>query len=97
MIPPTVAIGYRLYKILPMPLGFEDAGQHTAGIIHLKSDTPPEVANTLLHEILHGCYEMGGLKDNDPEEKVVTVLSNQLCQVIKNNPAIIEFIVSGLK
>jgi len=67
-----------------------------------QSDTA--LANTLLHEIVHAAVWYGGLKDDGAaleddkiEENVVNILSNQLCQIFRDNPKILTLIKKGLK
>lgn len=62
------------------------------------------VSNTLLHEIIHCAVWYGGLKDDgaplendNKEEHVVNVLTNQLCQIFRDNPKILTVIKKGLK
>ena len=62
-----------------------------------------DIANTLLHEIVHASVWYGGLKDDGAaleddkhEEHVVNVLTNQLCQIFRDNPKILTIIKKGL-
>jgi len=66
------------------------------------SDTA--LSNTLLHEIVHAAVWYGGLKDEGAaleddkvEENVVNVISNQLCQIFRDNPKILTLIKKGLR
>jgi hypothetical protein len=54
-------------------------------------------AETLVHEMLHGAWEVAGLHDGDSEEKVVTALSKQLCSIIQANPQLIAWLQDSLK
>lgn len=102
-LPPSVSIGYRTYPIQEMPdsLKAEDTVDtdgmfnRTGIYIHLRD--PCNDANTLLHEILHGCWLHGGLESRETEERAVTALANQLCQVLKDNSNVVNFILNGLK
>lgn len=97
-----VRIGYRDFKIEPFPAGF---GERLDGetdfstlTIRFHTDLDPSVKSaTLLHEILHVVYDEYGLAKDDPEERVVTTLSNGLCQVIRDNPDVLAFIIGGLR
>jgi hypothetical protein len=67
------------------------------------SSTDRDIANTLLHEIVHASVWYGGLKDDGAaleddkhEEHVVNVLTNQLCQIFRDNPKILTIIKKGL-
>lgn len=92
-LPKKLKIGYQTYKVE----SWDRATAATAGrlgecdklnaIIRV-DDTfgPIETRNTFIHELLHACYTAGGLEVGDSEERIVTVLANQLCQVIQDNP-----------
>jgi hypothetical protein len=67
------------------------------------NSTDRDIANTLLHEIVHASVWYGGLKDDGAaleddkhEEHVVNVLTNQLCQIFRDNPKILTIIRKGL-
>ena len=62
-----------------------------------------DIANTLIHEIIHACVWYGGLKDDGAEleedkkeERVVNVIANQLSQILRDNPKILTVIKKGL-
>jgi len=62
-----------------------------------------ELANTLLHELVHASVWYGGLKDegaaledDKAEEHVVNVITNQLCQILRDNPKVLTLIKKGL-
>ena len=66
-------------------------------IIRVREDlNGDDKARILLHEVLHACYSMGDLADGDAEEKVVTVLANQLAQVWRDNPDFVRFMSASL-
>lgn len=45
------------------------------------------LANTLLHECLHGIHWVYGLMSNDPDEETYTTLTaNGLCAFFQDNP-----------
>ena len=67
------------------------------------NSTDRDISNTLLHEIVHASVWYGGLKDDGAaleddkhEEHVVNVLTNQLCQIFRDNPKILTIIQKGL-
>ena len=62
-----------------------------------------DLANTLLHELIHASVWYGGLKDEGAaleddkhEEHVVNVITNQLCQIFRDNPKVLTLIKKGL-
>lgn len=59
------------------------------------SDT--QIADTLLHEILHAVHYIYGIKDEHEEEQIVTVTATALSQVIQDNPKVMKFITSKLQ
>jgi len=66
--------------------------------------TDKDVSNTILHEVIHAAVWYGGLKDegsaledDKQEEHVVNVLTNQLCQIFRDNPKVLTIIKRGLK
>ena len=76
----------------------------TGNKITIASDVgPQELSNTLLHELIHACVWYGGLKDegsaledDNQEEHVVNVITNQLCQILRDNPKVLTTIKKGL-
>ena len=64
---------------------------------------PHDLANTLLHELIHASVWYGGLKDegsaledDKQEEHVVNVITNQLCQILRDNQKVLTAIKKGL-
>lgn len=54
--------------------------------IYICKDLPPaRKRQTLMHEILHIIYANGGLEQGDSEERIVTVLSTGITQVLEDN------------
>tara|TARA_R110002126_G_scaffold142172_1_gene287733 strand:+ start:85 stop:525 length:441 start_codon:yes stop_codon:yes gene_type:complete len=63
-----------------------------------------DMANTVLHELVHAAVWYGGLKDEGSaleddknEEHVVNIVTNQLCQIFRDNPTLLTIIDKGLK
>jgi hypothetical protein len=54
------------------------------------------VAETLIHEVLHACYALGHVSEQDSEERTVAILSTQLAQVIRDNPDLVAFLSESL-
>lgn len=95
--PRGVTIGWRRYQIAPLTAG-DDAGECDAdrAIIRLRAGDGAYMAHTLLHEILHACYDQAALRRKDGEERVVSGLANTLAQVLRDNPAVAAFLCKGL-
>lgn len=61
--------------------------------IRIRADLDPvKAANTTLHEVLHACYFVGALRDEDNQERIVSVLANQFTQVARDNPRLMEWL-----
>ena len=45
----------------------------------------PQLADTILHELLHAIYATFGLKDEDEEERIVSALATGLVGVLRDN------------
>jgi len=71
------------------------------GVIELNAEaSPSQQATTLVHEILHVCFQEVGLNLHfkpTQEEQIVRSLEPLLYQVIRDNPAVIKFIQRGGK
>ncbi len=59
--------------------------------------SPQQAADTLLHEILHAVWMIGGLSHRDGEERLVASLATQICAVVRQNPDIVKFLQKALK
>jgi len=55
-----------------------------------------KMAQTALHEILHGIYWLWNVQDDDKEERIVTQLSQGLSAVLRDNPAFAKWLVETL-
>tara|TARA_Y100000114_G_scaffold65447_1_gene59951 strand:- start:160 stop:600 length:441 start_codon:yes stop_codon:yes gene_type:complete len=109
LIPKKIKISYADVKIsVTDDKEFTDTcyGEYSAdhNIIKLSKESSDfDLANTILHELIHCAVWYGGLKDDgaaladdDKEENVVNVISNNLCQIFKDNPKILTIIKKGL-
>lgn len=106
-LPDEIKVGFRSYRVflhaeeLAGPDG-PAVGQcrHNASEIHVATSQPPrEIANTLLHEIMHGIwdvYTLGETVKND-EESIVNCLTNGLCGVIRDNPGLAKWFAAVLE
>lgn len=71
------------------------------GIIEIeKSLIAVEMANTLMHEVLHAIHYVHGLsemgQDENSEERIVNSLANGLTQVFRDNPEFTSLVMSKL-
>jgi hypothetical protein len=104
-LPGKVVVGWRTYPIRELPLKQARAdgvlGWHenypNAIAVRTEEMSPADVADTLLHEILHACWWTGELPPKANEEKAVTVLAHGLLQVLRDNPAVVDFLVKSAR
>jgi hypothetical protein len=103
-LPKSVRIGYRDYTIenwaSNMAAGAHRYGEcdKMNGIIRVDTQFGPvKAANTLLHEIMHACCDIGEREDADNEERTVSVLAGTLTQVWRDNPDLVAFMSQALR
>lgn len=102
--PAAVKIGHLTYRIEPMSrvqaeqegayadIGIED------GVIRVQDDLPPALAaEKLLHEILHGCYDVWEIGGRWGEERTVTALAKGLATVLHDNPKLVAWLMRQLR
>lgn len=97
----TIKIGYKTCAI-DLVQSVDDEGSYghwcsNTSTIKIKEDQSPiEIGNTLIHEILHALFYIQGLNFPDKtEERIVLTLANGLTTVIKDNPGLLTTL-SGL-
>lgn len=98
-LPSHIRVGYRDFAIEAWePLDASGASKfgemsNMAGVIRVRADLPPqELANTLLHEVIHAAHFIGGIQGGEESEEHTTViLANQLTQVWRDNPDFVAF------
>lgn len=92
MLPEHLKIGYEVYRVSLGTADFELQGEcdHERGTIILAQNaTPRRRMATLMHEILHACWdqaEMSDIADHDKEEQIVNRLASVLTAVLLDNP-----------
>ena len=65
------------------------------GQIRVQQDlSPDQTASTLLHEVLHACWDAAGLTSKT-EEETIRRLEPWILGVLKDNPALVRFLVGG--
>jgi len=75
------------------------------GVIEIQKEIQgDDLANTLLHEVLHAIVyasslnsEGGALEDHKDEEQTVNSITNHLMAVIKDNPWFLDFLKEQIK
>jgi hypothetical protein len=101
--PSKVRIGGHTYKVADWARGDADSAHADAEIlpglslIKIKvGQTPYNEGNSVLHEVLHAIWDDLVLPP-EGEEKLVTALSNGLCQVVVNNPTLFVWLAERLR
>ena len=103
-LPSSIRVG--CYDVLVQQMGDKEALAHGVHghyssiehIIRINGGLEPiPMLNTLKHEVMHACYDVGGLTDEDEEERIVTVLANVDTQVLRDNPEYNKFIQQCIK
>jgi hypothetical protein len=98
-LPEAVKIGYRTFRIEDWEPGaaatkarFGECDTN-AGVIRIsRMFGAAKAANTLLHEILHGCYAVFCIDAEDDEEQTVSAVANALSTVWRDNPDVLNWI-----
>jgi len=90
-LPKTLRIGYETYSLEAMAATAEDEGSFSSETNTIRAKLAGRgeraIANTLIHEILHGIFYQSGLGETcQQEEAVVNTLANGLSQVMRDNP-----------
>src|SRR5260370_24752842 len=58
--------------------------------------TPQKLANTFIHECMHGMHWVSGLSDSSDEEDFTHLTANALCSFWIDNPAAVSWIARML-
>ena len=102
--PKSVRVGPHVYKVLKddrTAQALRDESKY--GItkvdrleIHLDPNVAhTQVADTLLHEILHCIWDQSGLReDQSLEESVICSITTELLNVLRSNPKVTKFLLS---
>lgn len=95
-LPEHLKIGYEVVRVSTGTKDFELQGEFDAEqgtIIVAAKGTPRRRMATLMHEVLHACWdqaEMGDLGDHDKEEQIVNRLASVLTAVLLDNPQLLR-------
>ena len=111
-LPPTVKIGWRDIRLVPVDASFLKDNADCYGeflsreskINFQKEVKGVELGNTVLHEIMHAIayasslnQANGPLKEEDNEETTVNSMANWLMGAFRDNPWLLDFLKASLK
>lgn len=74
-----------------------ETDHHTLQITLLPGMAPAKEAETLLHEVLHGCSSVVGIVDDlgeKEEEKMVARLAPALLAVLRSNRELVDYLLA---
>ena len=97
--PRTVRVGPHVYSVSTEQRNGDDYGETQIDRCEIRlaaKQGPSQLRETLLHEALHACTALAGLRvewGEDRDESCVTRLAPILLDVLRRNPRLIEFLV----
>lgn len=109
MIPSVLQIGPWPVTVIVDEAAIHKAGQESRSDlmghwsprnlqIILRPDMPPtQEIETLLHEILHGCFSVSGLETtypSDDEERFIAAIAPTLLDTLRRNPGLTNYLTS---
>lgn len=78
----------------PLPAGGCDAAEQTLAVDPLPR-APHLEREVLLHELLHACLSNSSVTlDYEQEERLVAVVSPRLLAALRDNPALVRYLLS---
>lgn len=94
--PFTVRVKRKNLEKLSGNYGAYDPSQQ---LIHLEKTLAPELlAETLLHESLHGCWAQTSLTkryEEEQEEEIIRALSPRLLALLRDNPLLVAYMLTA--
>ena len=102
MTPPsTIKIGPFRYAVTVDARKPDDCDENCTGHIVTHKQTiwveanqgSDQMADTLLHEVLHGCWFLSAGSDDGDDEKFIVRVSSVLLGVLRDNPNLVTFLV----
>ncbi len=104
-VPAAVIVGPHVYRIAATRkaerkltadgnLGMCDTT--TSTILVMPGQSPTQLADTLLHEIIHAAFDQTPLRQGNTgtEEEIVSALTPILLGVLRNNPEFVELLIA---
>ena len=99
LVPTHIKLGYRTLVIEPKIM--DDFGEYVNNenkILYNSKQTPPELVNTIIHELLHAIWQdrVAELVSDKKEETIVNALANGLMTLLCDNPDMLKFLTDGM-
>ena len=99
-VPSSIKLGYRTIDLVAKDMP-DDFGEFVHGenkIFYSNKVTPPELTNTILHELLHAIWQdrVAELVSDKKEETIVNALANALMTLLCDNPDMLKFLTNGM-
>jgi len=100
LVPTHIKLGYRTLIVEPKIM--DDFGEYVNNenkILYNSKQTPPELVNTIIHELLHAIFEdrIVSLVSDKNEETIVNALANGLMSALVDNPELLNFLNNNIK
>jgi hypothetical protein len=100
-LPASIKVGHLDFSIVLVPgadIGAYGDCHHDEQRIRIDAALKPQtMAETVVHEVLHACWPCHMKGDGGREELIVTALSPNICQVMRDNPKLFEWLSWALK
>ena len=98
--PKKIKIGYKVYDVVWSKEPILHDGQRVDGLHSFSQDKlfidaskkGAYAKDVLMHEILHGIFDIWDIKTTDGEERVVTAISTGLVTVLNDNPQLRKYL-----
>ena len=100
LVPTHIKLGYRTLIIEPKLM--DDFGEYVNNenkILFNSKQTPPELVNTIIHELMHAIFEdrIVSLVSDKNEETIVNALANGFMTALVDNPELLNFLNNNIK
>jgi hypothetical protein len=102
-LPTRIKVGHFVYRVERWRSEGEAGDRwgecdHGELVIRLRPVIPgTQLADTLIHEILHAIHNVWGLRVGDDEERIVAVTATALLTVFRDNPKLLAWLGANLK
>ena len=97
LVPTHIKLGYRTLIIEPKLM--DDFGEYVNNenkILYNSKQTPPELVNTIIHELMHAIYYQYNLSMQSSEEDIVNAMANGMTELLTRTD-LLQFIKHKLK